>query len=129
MANGMDGIILPVIIGSGFVLPGIVIMAAYGSKLNKLAFRMSLTEDQLEAAYRSYVSNHLASWAFVIALLGVMFPFFSFISLIQGLIALNRSQKGMRPQAKNRGIAVASIVLSAIGLLQIALVIMIIIVL
>lgn len=109
---------LPFMIVFAFLIPIGIVLGAYRSGLNKLAFQISLTDEELQATYHNYVSNKLAYWALLISLLGVLLPMFSFVSLTQGLIALNRSHSRARPRAKRQAVAATAIAFSMLGLLQ-----------
>lgn len=92
-------------------------LVAFRSTRNKLAFKMEVSDFDLERCYTRYRDNPLARYGSSLGVLGMLIPVFApigFILSIKGLRAVNAEAW---PPVGNKQAAVLGLVTSSIGLL------------
>jgi hypothetical protein len=99
------------------VLTLLLVIAAYQSPRNKLAFEIEIDESDLRRVYDTYRSNPLAMRAAWYGALSLFLPFSGAITLAMGAVALRRANLSAWPPRGGRKPALIGIVLSALGVL------------
>ena len=95
----------------GIILP----LAAYFDTRNKLFFKIDVPDDKLLKLWDRLRNNQLARTGFACGLLGLLIPGLGVIGLVLSLIGLARVNPDAVPPVGKKGYAIAGIVLSAIG--------------
>lgn len=99
------------------ILPLLFIAGAFSSARNKLAFKIDITERQLEKLYKTYVDNQTARYSLLLGVLSLLIPPLAILSLIMAIVGLRRVDPNAWPPIGGRGNAIAGLVFSCLSLL------------
>ena len=115
LEGGLDSFNLGRSIASMFLL-FLFILAAFTSSRNKLAFKIDITEKQLEKLYKTYVDNQIARYSVLVSVLAFLIPPVLLFSFPMAIIGLRRVNPDAWPPIGGRGNAIAGLILSCLCL-------------
>lgn len=105
------------VVALGVVFLGVLfalMIVAWRSPVNRLAFGLEVPRPRLEAAYRAYQGNRVAVIALGFAVPAAIIPFVFLFALPPVSVAIWRSR---RPGVRRRGLALAAAILCMVGFL------------
>lgn len=94
----------------------LLILCSYLSPRNRLAFGVTLGEDDVRRLFKARIENRMALLSVFVAIPGMLFPPFLLLSLILGGVALGRCGPESWPLSKGRHFAYLGLALAMSGL-------------
>lgn len=98
------------------VIPIAVSLSVLNNTRNQLFFKVDVSQDKLKKAWDLYANNSIARTGFFLGLVGAVFPPLAIVGLSCSIIGLVRVNPNAHPPIGRKGMAIAGIVLSSIGL-------------
>jgi hypothetical protein len=100
-----------------FLFPFLFYLAALTSARNKLAFKIEVSEAKLEQLYKTYGDNQIARYSLPIGVFGLFLCVPLVMSLLFSVVGLKRVDPKAWPPVGGRGIGIAGLVVSILGIL------------
>lgn len=115
-----SGVLSPNLIGQvtgRAFMPLAIVTVAYTSARNKLAFKISISQGQLESLYKAHYENRTAPLASLFGIFSLFFPPFAVLSIPMAIVGLSRADPNSWPPIEGRSLALRGLVLSCLSLL------------
>jgi hypothetical protein len=109
--------VLVLIVGTSVLIYALFVSAAYRSTRNRLAFKIEVTDRELERYYDRYVSNPSAGRALVYGALSIPMPLLAPVALVLGVLAWRRAAPRAWPPARGRDLAIVGMVCAGLSVL------------
>jgi hypothetical protein len=87
----------------------------YNSTRNKLFFKQEVSREALKTAWDLYMNNTMARAGFLLGFMGLLVPGVGLIALLCSVLGLRRVNPDAHPPIGRKGMAIAGIVLGAVG--------------
>lgn len=99
------------------ILPIAVSIAIFNDTRNQLFFKVPVPQDKLKKAWDLYANNTMARRGFFLGMFGMLIPPLAVVGLICSVIGLRRVNPDAHPPIGRKGMAIAGIAMSSIGVI------------